>query len=61
MTGAVVEVNAETDFVARNDKFQDAAKAIAALALPAKGDLEKIKASSGAGLEGSAGRGGHRP
>ena len=51
--GAMVELNSETDFVARNDKFQDAAKAIAALALPAKGDLEKIKASSGAGLEGS--------
>ena len=41
--GVAVEVNSETDFVARNDKFQDTAKAIATLALPAKGNLEQIK------------------
>src|SRR5688500_14355536 len=28
--GAVIELNAETDFVARNDKFQDLARSIAA-------------------------------
>lgn len=32
-TGAVVEINAETDFVARNDKFQGFAKNVAALAV----------------------------
>jgi elongation factor Ts len=37
MTGALVELNAETDFVARNDKFQDAARAIAKVALDADG------------------------
>ena len=31
MTGALVEFNAETDFVARNDKFQDAARKLAAV------------------------------
>ncbi|MET0545524.1 MAG: translation elongation factor Ts, partial [Caulobacterales bacterium] len=38
---------------ARNDTFQNAARSVAALALPAKGDIEKIKASKGAGIEGS--------
>jgi len=33
MTGAVVEVNAETDFVARNEQFQAAARQIAQAAL----------------------------
>jgi elongation factor Ts len=37
MTGALVEFNAETDFVARNDKFQDAARTIAKAALDADG------------------------
>ncbi len=36
--GAVVEVNSETDFVARNDKFQDMVSKIAGLALTAGGD-----------------------
>ena len=35
--GAVVEVNAETDFVAKNDQFQDFVKEVAQVAL-AKGD-----------------------
>jgi elongation factor Ts len=51
--GALIELNSETDFVARNETFQAAARAIAKAALPAKGDLEKIKASTGAGLEGT--------
>jgi elongation factor Ts len=49
-SGAVVEVNSETDFVARNDQFQAMAKEIATLALKAKGDVEKLgaqKMSSG--------------
>ncbi len=42
-TGAVVEVNSETDFVARNEKFQAMVAEIAKLALGAGGDLEKLK------------------
>ena len=33
--GAVIELNAETDFVARNTEFQDFARALADLALSA--------------------------
>ena len=42
-TGAVVEINSETDFVARNDQFQDMVSTIAALALK-EGDTEKLAA-----------------
>lgn len=42
--GAVVEVNSETDFVARNAEFQKAVGQIAKLALEAGGDLEKLAA-----------------
>jgi elongation factor Ts len=41
--GVVVEVNAETDFVARNDHFQGLVKLIADVALSAGADVEKIK------------------
>ena len=41
-TGAVVEVNAETDFVARNETFQEAVRGIAAAALKANGDVEVL-------------------
>ncbi len=41
--GALVEVNSETDFVARNDKFQAMVADIAKLALKAGGDTEKLK------------------
>ena len=41
--GAVVEINAETDFVARNDKFQDFVKAATQIALETGGDVEKLK------------------
>ena len=41
--GAVVEVNSETDFVARNEQFQAMVREIAQLALKAGGDLEKLK------------------
>jgi elongation factor Ts len=44
LTGAVVEVNSETDFVARNEKFQAMVAEIARLALAAGGDTEKLKA-----------------
>jgi elongation factor Ts len=43
--GTLVEVNSETDFVARNDKFQGMVKEIAKLALKAQGSVEKLKSS----------------
>ncbi len=49
-SGAVVEVNSETDFVARNEKFQVMVGEVAKLALKAKGDfaaLSKTKMGSG--------------
>jgi elongation factor Ts len=42
--GAVVEVNSETDFVARNPEFQKAVAEIAKLALKAGGDTAKLAA-----------------
>ncbi len=41
----MVEVNSETDFVARNDQFQGLVKMIAQVALDAGDDVEKIKAA----------------
>jgi elongation factor Ts len=41
--GAVVEVNSETDFVARNEKFQGMVAEITKLALDAEGSTEKLK------------------
>jgi elongation factor Ts len=43
--GAMVEVNSETDFVARNDHFQGLVKMIAHVALGAGEDIEAIKAA----------------
>lgn len=43
--GAVVEVNSETDFVARNDQFQGLVRMIAQVALDVGADVEKIKAA----------------
>jgi elongation factor Ts len=40
--GAMVEVNSETDFVARNDRFQDMVRTIASLAPKAESDLKKL-------------------
>ena len=42
--GAVVEVNSETDFVAKNDIFQDYVENAAKAALAVKGDVEGLKA-----------------
>ncbi|MBO0766822.1 MAG: elongation factor Ts [Hyphomicrobiaceae bacterium] len=42
--GAIVEVNSETDFVARNDRFQDMVRTVTGLALAAGGDLKKLLA-----------------
>ncbi len=41
--GALVEVNAETDFVARNDEFQSFVEAVAGLALSDSSDVEAVK------------------
>jgi elongation factor Ts len=43
--GVVVEVNSETDFVARNDLFQGLVAMIADVALSAGADVETIKAA----------------
>lgn len=50
--GVLVEVNSETDFVARNETFQKMAREIAAVALGTGGDVEAVKAAAypGAGL-----------
>ena len=44
--GAIVEVNAETDFVARNPQFQALASGVAAVALGAGDDVAKIEAAA---------------
>ena len=44
--GAVVEVNSETDFVARNEQFQTLVRDIAGLAPAAKGDLKALLAAT---------------
>jgi elongation factor Ts len=49
--GAAVEVNSETDFVARNDEFQDMVAKIASIAPAAKGDLAKLLAETFPGLK----------
>jgi elongation factor Ts len=43
--GVVVEVNSETDFVARNEQFQKLVKTIAEVALNVGADVEAIKAA----------------
>jgi elongation factor Ts len=43
--GVLVEVNSETDFVARNDLFQGLVKMIANVVLTVGTDMEKIKAA----------------
>jgi len=45
-SGAIVEVNAETDFVARNPQFQSLASGIAAVALGAGEDVAAIEAAA---------------
>jgi len=42
MTGAVIELNAETDFVSRNELFQGAARKTAQVALDTDGSVEAI-------------------
>jgi elongation factor Ts len=44
--GAAVEVNSETDFVAKNDQFQDFVREVTQLALATGGDVEALKAEA---------------
>ena len=44
--GVLVEVNSETDFVARNETFQGFVDTVAGLALKVDGDIEKQRASA---------------
>ena len=49
--GALVELNAETDFVARNDSFQGFVGQLAGLALDAGGSVEALSASQVPGAD----------
>ena len=53
--GAIVEVNSETDFVARNEDFQGFVSQVATLALDAGGDLEALGATAYPGGSGTVG------
>jgi elongation factor Ts len=44
--GVVVEVNSETDFVARNDQFQGLVRSVATVALSGNGDVEALKTAA---------------
>ena len=50
---ALVEVNSETDFVARNQKFQEMVSKVAEVALKVKGDLDKLGEDKYPGGKGS--------
>ncbi len=43
--GVLVELNAETDFVARNEEFQELVRRVTELGLTAEGDMDKLKAT----------------
>jgi elongation factor Ts len=45
-TGAAVEVNSETDFVAKNDQFQEFVGTVTAIALKTGDDIETLAASA---------------
>ncbi len=47
--GAMVEVNSETDFVARNDAFQEYVRNVTKAAISSGEDVEKLKTASYAG------------
>jgi elongation factor Ts len=51
MAGAVIELNAETDFVARNELFQKAARTISTVALDFSDDLDALRAAPAGGSE----------
>jgi elongation factor Ts len=43
--GVVAEVNSETDFVARNEVFQEFVRTVTKVAMTVGGDLDKLKAA----------------
>lgn len=45
-TGAAVEVNSETDFVAKNDQFQDFVSTVTEISLDTDADLDALKAAA---------------
>ncbi|MCJ8509008.1 translation elongation factor Ts [Rhizobium lemnae] len=45
-SAVVVEVNSETDFVARNDAFQDLVRGVASVALTTDGSVEAVSAAT---------------
>ena len=47
--GAIVEINAETDFVARNEDFQHFVENVTSLAIGGDGSLDRLKDSAYAG------------
>ena len=51
--GVVVEVNSETDFVARNETFQEFVSTLGGLALDAGGDLAALAATAYPGFDGT--------
>jgi elongation factor Ts len=53
--GAVVEVNAETDFVARNETFQHYVRTVTELALATGDEVERLKAAAFPGTGRTAG------
>jgi elongation factor Ts len=55
LKGAMVEVNAETDFVARNETFQNFVETLAKLALDVGEDLDALKAAPFPGSERNVG------
>jgi len=50
---AIAEVNSETDFVSRNDVFQNFVTAVTGMALEADGDFDKASAAAFPGGEGT--------
>src|SRR3569832_2526407 len=44
--GAVVEVNSETDFVAKNEQFQEFVRTVAGIALQTGSDVEALTAAA---------------
>ena len=53
--GVVVEVNSETDFVARNETFQEFVNTVGGLALEAGGDMDALRAAAYPGFDGTVG------
>ncbi|TZG29100.1 translation elongation factor Ts [Sphingomonas montanisoli] len=51
--GAAVEVNSETDFVAKNEQFQDFVRTVSKLALGTGNEIEALAAAAYPGGEGS--------